>query len=109
MRSFLAQQMEEKEKREKDEKSNIDMQAKMWETDADNWKEEEKRLKDRITRINRDNQAYLMKQMMEKEGQEKANRGYMHNQDFLMNKPLLREINSKLKASTYAASEGARS
>ena len=30
MRAFLNQQMEEKRKRENDEKSNIDMQAKMW-------------------------------------------------------------------------------
>ena len=77
----------------------------MWETDKDNWEEEEKRLKNRIMRINRDNQAYLMKQMMEKEDQEKATRGYMNKNDFALNKPLLREINSKLKASHYAASE----
>ena len=55
MRQFLAQQMEEKKKRENDEKSNIDMQARMWQTDKENWEEEEKRLKTRINRINRDN------------------------------------------------------
>ena len=33
MRIFLAQQMEEKNRREKDEKYNIDIQAKMWQTD----------------------------------------------------------------------------
>ena len=47
--------MEEKKKRENDEKSNIDVQAKMWATDKDNWEEEEKRLKSRISKINRDN------------------------------------------------------
>lgn len=43
--------------------------------------------------------------MAEKEAQDKYNRGTMNTQDFLMNKPLLREINSKLKTSTYEASE----
>lgn len=48
MRLFLAQQMEDKRKRENDEKSNIDMQARMWQTDKDNYEEEDKRLKKRI-------------------------------------------------------------
>jgi hypothetical protein len=48
MRLFLAQQVEEKKKRENDEKSNIDYQAKMWSTDKNNWEEEDKRLKMRI-------------------------------------------------------------
>lgn len=55
MRMFLAQQMEEKRKRENDEKYNIDIQAKMWHTDKTNWEEEDKRLKQRIKQINRDN------------------------------------------------------
>jgi len=55
MRYFLAQQMEEKQRRENDEKSNIDMQARMWATDKENYEEEEKRLKNRICKINRDN------------------------------------------------------
>ena len=61
MRQFLSQQMEEKKKRENDEKSNIDMQAKMWQTDKENWEEEERRLKNRIFKINVDNQNYLVK------------------------------------------------
>lgn len=97
--------MEEKRKRENDEKSNIDVQARMWATDKENWEEEERRLKSRINGINRDNQHYLMKQMAEKEAQEKVNRGTMHTQDFLMNKNLLREINTKLKTSQYTPSE----
>ena len=48
MRMFLAQQVEEKKKRENDEKSNIDVQARMWQTDKSNWEEEDKRLKQRI-------------------------------------------------------------
>ena len=93
--------MEEKQKREHDEKSNIDMQARMWATDKENWEEEERRLKNRISKINRDNQDYLKRQMAEKDAQDKYNRGTMNPQDFLMNKPLLREINTKLKTSVY--------
>ena len=55
MRSFLAQQIEEKRRREQDEKSNIDIQARMWATDKQNYEEEEKRLKERIKKINLDN------------------------------------------------------
>ena len=97
--------MEEKKKRENDEKSNIDVQARMWATDKKNWEEEERRLKSRINNINRDNQDYLLKQMAEKAVVEKENRGFMNAQDFAMNKPLLREINTKLKVSNYAPSE----
>ena len=43
--------------------------------------------------------------MAEKAIAEKENRGFMNSADFAMNKPLLREINSKLKASNYAPSE----
>ena len=66
MRVFLAQQVEEKKKREHDEKSNIDQQAQIWNVDKQNWEAEESRLKNRITQINRDNQNYLLKQMAEK-------------------------------------------
>lgn len=55
MRVFLSQQVEEKKRRENDEKSNIDVQARMWQTDKSNWEEEDKRLKQRISQINRDN------------------------------------------------------
>lgn len=111
MRSFLSSQMEEKRKRENDDKSNIDIQAKMWETDNKNWEEEETRLKNRIRQINQDNQQYLLKQMAEKGRQDKGNKGIMHTQDFLMNKPLLREINEKLKSPDLAESvkSGAKS
>lgn len=99
MRLFLAQQVEEKKKRENDEKSNIDHQAKMWKTDKNNWEEEDKRLKMRISQINKDNQDYLLKQMADKDSKDKFERGTMNQHDFMMNKPLLREINKKLKHS----------
>jgi len=101
MRRFLAQQVAEKKQREHDEKSNIDVQASMWQTDKRNWEEEEKRLKSRIDKINRDNQEYLVKQMGLKD---KENRK-MHPQEFALNRPLLREINQKLKQSNYQDSQ----
>lgn len=60
MRQFLAQQVMEKASREKQDKENIDQQAKMWELDKRNYDEEERRLKERISKINRDNSNYLM-------------------------------------------------
>ena len=84
--------MDEKRKRENDEKYNIDIQAHMWQTDKQNWEEEDKRLKQRIKQINHDNQSYLHSQMAEKGAKEKYDKGTMSAQDFLMNKPLLREI-----------------
>ncbi len=61
----------------------------MWQTDKKNWEEEEKRLKSRIDKINRENQEYLVKQMALKD---RGNRK-MHPSEFALNRPLLREIN----------------
>ena len=101
MRRFLAQQVAEKKQREHDEKSNIDVQASMWQTDKRNWEEEEKRLKSRIDKINRENQEYLVKQMALKDRENRK----MHPQEFALNRPLLREINQKLKQSNYQDSQ----
>jgi len=93
MRQFLAQQVAEKQHREKLDKENIDQQAKMWEVDKQNYDEEEKRLRERINRINKENSDYLMAQMRAK------NKGTtkMSQMEMAMNKPLLREVNQKLK------------
>lgn len=55
MRNFLNQQMMEKKAREQADKANIDQQAVMWDLDKKNYDEEEKRLKQRIGKINSDN------------------------------------------------------
>ena len=60
MRIFLNQQMAEKKSREQEEKANIDVQASMWHQDKQNYDEEERRLKQRIKNINKDNASYLM-------------------------------------------------
>ena len=59
MRDFLAKQVAEKRERERNDKSNIDQQAQMWNLDKQNYEEEEKRLKDRIGQINKDNAEFL--------------------------------------------------
>ena len=82
MRVFLAQQVEEKKKRENDEKSNIDQQAQIWNLDKQNWDAEENRLKSRISQINNDNQNYLLKQMAEKQ----AKQAKMTYNEFQFNK-----------------------
>ena len=58
--------MAEKKQREQDEKANIDIQAKMWDQDKKNYDEEERRLKERIKAINKDNASYLMQQVQAK-------------------------------------------
>ena len=93
MREYLAQQVLEKAEREKGDKANIDQQAKMWCLDKQNYDEEEKRLKQRINKINKDNSSYLMSQMQAKS---KAG-GKMSGTEFALNRPLLREVNQRLK------------
>lgn len=48
--------MLEKKERERQDKANIDQQAVMWDLDKKNYDEEERRLKERIGKINADNQ-----------------------------------------------------
>ena len=47
--------MAEKKAREQADRANIDQQAVMWDLDKKNYDEEEKRLKQRIGKINADN------------------------------------------------------
>lgn len=93
MRQFLAKQVHEKEMREKGDKDNINQQAEMWSLDKDNYELEEKRLKERINKINHDNAQFLLKQMNDK----KTKATKMNRAEFAINKPLLREANGKLK------------
>jgi hypothetical protein len=95
MREYLAKQMEEKRHREIQEKALNDEQASMWSKDFRNYSEEERRLHSKINQINKDNQEFLRKQMEEK--QIKIGKAKMNKQEFLLNKPLLKEINNKLR------------
>ena len=68
----------------------------MWKTDQKNYHEEERRLNSKINQINKENAEFLKKQMDDKQMKE---RGKMNKQEFLLNKPLLKEINQKKKNS----------
>jgi len=98
MRDYLAKQMDEKRRREVTEKSLNDEQAVMWQHDFKNYSEEERRLHDKVNKINRDNQEFLRRQMDEKHG--KTVKTKMNKQEFLLNKHLLKEINEKKRVAT---------
>jgi len=61
MRDFLARQMNEKKMRERIEKELNDEQAFMWARDKENYEQEEKRLNDKIKKINDENAQFLQK------------------------------------------------
>ena len=92
MRDFLNKQMEEKKHREHLDKALNDEQATMWRQDQRNYSEEERRLNEKISKINQENADFLKKQMEDKHGKVKPK---MNKQEFLLNKPLLKEINEK--------------
>jgi hypothetical protein len=98
--------MEEKRSREHQEKALNDEQANMWHKDFTNYSEEERRLHDKINKINKDNQDFLKRQMEEK--QIKIGKAKMNKQEFLLNKPLLKEINDKLRATNYGGGSPSR-
>ena len=87
--------MDEKERREQRMKGNIDEQAVIWARDKENYEFEEKRLAEKIKKINEENAAFLHKQMREKEAKNAQRK--MSKQEFQLNKPLLREIQQKRK------------
>lgn len=86
--------MDEKKGKEDLDKALNDEQAVMWKQDKNNYEEEERRLNEKIYKINRDNESFLKRQMDDKVNKE---RGKMNRAEFLLNKPLLREINQKNK------------
>jgi len=66
----------------------------MWEIDKKNYEDEERRLKDRISKINQDNAQFLLRQMADKNrGRDKK----MNRAEYAINKPILREANTKFK------------
>lgn len=89
--------MEEKKGKEHLEKVLSDEQAHMWSQDKVNYEEEERRLNEKIRKINRENEGFLKRQMDDKKRKEM---GKMNRAEFLLNKPLLREINQKIKEGT---------
>lgn len=90
--------MVEKNDRENKAKLHHDEQAQIWARDKSNYEEEERRLKNKITNINKENASFLQRQISEKET--KTTQRKMNKQEFQFNKPLLREINQKRKAAS---------
>ena len=74
--------MEEKKHRENMERALNDEQAVMWKQDQRNYTEEERRLMDKINKINKDNADFLKKQMDDKH----SKAAKMNKQEFLLNK-----------------------
>lgn len=74
----------------------------MWKQDQKNYSEEERRLNEKIASINKDNADFLKKQMDDKHGKVKPK---MNRQEFLLNKPILKEINDKKRATNYGGSQ----
>ena len=95
MRLLLSRQIREKQNREQNTKAHLDQQADIWARDKSNYENEEKRLNDKIKKINCENAEFLSKQIYEKET--KSAQRKMNRQEFQLNKPLLREINMKRK------------
>ncbi len=74
----------------------------MWKKDLQNYEEEEKRMNSKIKRINMETASFLKNQI---EGKTAKQRAKMNRQEFLLNKPLLKEINQKKKVSGYDGSQ----
>lgn len=72
----------------------------MWQVDKKNYEEEENRLKEKINKINKDNADFLMQQMAAKHSKTTK----MNMNEFALNRPLLREVNQKLK--TFSQYDG---
>lgn len=102
MRTFLDKQMDEKKRREAEEKALNDEQAVMWQKDLENYEEEERRMTDKIKRINMETAGFLQNQIGEKGAKHRAK---MNRQEYLLNKPLLKEINEKKRASDAGGSQ----
>lgn len=64
--------MEEKKHREHLDKALNDEQAVMWKQDFRNYTEEERRLHDKINKINKENADFLKKQMDDKNAKYRA-------------------------------------
>lgn len=59
MVATLAQQQIDKQQKLHEDKKDLNLQADMWKKDRDIWAEEDKRLKDKITKINKDTMTFL--------------------------------------------------
>jgi len=68
----------------------------MWAIDRENYLDEEKRIHERVKKLNHDTADFLRQQMMEKKGQTPMYLK-MNRNEFLYNKNMLRSVNDKLR------------
>jgi hypothetical protein len=101
MREFLARQVEDKKKKEYIEKELNDEQATMWRKDRENYEQEEKRINDKVKKINKENAEFLTRQVGEKD---EAKKGKMDMNEYLLNRQLLKGINEQRKVGSSDAS-----
>ena len=88
----LAKQQRDKRQRAIEEKKDRDQQATMWQKERTIWKDEDKRLKEKIAKINGDTKAFLNKQMAEKVAKKSK---HMDEREQRLNKALMKEIKAK--------------
>ena len=92
----LFRQIQERQKqRELEEEKNRD-QARIWAIDRENYIDEEKRIHERVKKLNHDTAEFLRQQMMEKQGKTPMYLK-MNRTEFLYNKNMLRSVNDKLR------------
>ena len=97
MREFLKLQMKEKKLKAIEDKKDGYVQAEMWKKDVNMYIDEEKAIKQRTLKANREYADYLKKQMDENK---KQKRSAMNKEEYLMNKKLIDEIDERNKRRT---------
>lgn len=90
---MLDKQQEEKKRKEKEMKDDMNQQAEMWQKERDMWDVEEKRLQEKIKKINLDTQQFLLEQDKLK----KVKSTKMGKVEKEYNKGLMKEIRQKQK------------
>eukprot|EP01022_Parablepharisma_sp_SALTPOND_P028763 TRINITY_DN71668_c2_g1_i1.p1 TRINITY_DN71668_c2_g1~~TRINITY_DN71668_c2_g1_i1.p1 ORF type:complete len:539 (-),score=137.21 TRINITY_DN71668_c2_g1_i1:2738-4354(-) len=100
MRMYLDKQMEEKKRKEMIEKKESLKQAEVWKKETTMQAEEEKTIKQKMFKTNKEHAEYLKSQM--KIGK-KGKGSVMNREEYLMNRKLIEEIESKQRAQSRPA------
>jgi len=95
MRQYLDKQTQEKRDKEAQEKQVNSKQADIWKKEINLYAEEEKSIRQKIWNVNKQHADFLKDQMASnKKGPKKV---IMNREEFLMNKKLLEDIDTKVK------------
>ena len=93
MHVFLAKQVEERRNATQKEKEMGHKQAKMWKVDLAEHEEMETKAKEKMHKLNKDQQMFLFAQMDAKKGGKKKEA--MSQEEYLYNRKLLAEVGEK--------------